>query len=54
MSPPTHVLTLVAGAPGGLSPGLVARMREAAGGGVPDLLAPGLAADIPLAVDHFR
>lgn len=49
MSPPTHVLTLVAAAPGGLSPGLVARIREAAGGGVPDLLAPGLAADIPLA-----
>ncbi len=48
MPPSTHVLTLVAGEVGALSPRLVARMREAAGGGEPDLLAPGLAVDIPL------
>ena len=48
MPSPSHVLTLVASEAGALSPRLVARMREAAGGGEPDLLAPGLAADIPL------
>ena len=54
----THVLTLVAGEAGALSPRLVARMREAAGGGTPDALAPGLAVDIPLAaapdLGHLR
>ena len=49
MSPLTHVLTLVAGEAGALSPRLVARMREAAAGGAPDTLAPGLAVDIPVA-----
>ena len=46
---PTHVLTLVAADAGGLSPRAIERVREAAGGGTPDLLAPGWAADIPLA-----
>ena len=49
MSPSTHVLTLVAGEAGALSPRLVARMREAAAGGAPATLAPGLAVDIPVA-----
>ena len=44
-----HVLRLVAGERGGLRPRLLERMRAAAGGGAPDWLAPGLAADILLA-----
>jgi phosphoserine phosphatase len=46
----SHVLTLVA-ARGAttLSPAIVARVREAVCGGVPDILSPGEAVDIPVA-----
>ncbi len=44
-----HVLTLVADpAAAPLTPALLARVREVAGGGAPTILSPGEAADIPL------
>ncbi|MBW4093437.1 MAG: phosphoserine phosphatase SerB, partial [Proteobacteria bacterium] len=49
--PASHVLTLVADpAAYPLTPALLARVRDAVGGGVPDILAEGEAADIPLPV----
>ena len=45
-----HILTLIADrAATTLSPSLIARVREAVGGGPADLLSPGEAADIPCA-----
>ena len=45
----SHILTLIADREATtLSPATIARVREAVGGGVPDILSPGEAADIPL------
>ena len=45
----SHVLTLIAArAATSLSPAVIARVRDAAGGGAPIVLSPGEAADIPL------
>jgi phosphoserine phosphatase len=45
----THVLTLVAARDATLSPAIIARVRDAVGGGEPVILSPGEAADIPVA-----